>query len=282
MNSGPGNGCCPHQRQQELNEICDHHGPKATSDGVGQHEGSHDDQQQHGVGETTGGLDRLIGDDAECLDHLAHGEEGVTDADAVDRQRQQKSLDAPQPGSCRTAVAQLRERRIREHAAAPPERCEHHRHRHMGQPEPPPLPVCSQASRADNPGDVEGGVDGKRGGRHRRTGKPAAETTTGNEIIVFAPIASGQPETECQRGCQIHDQNGPVDGSHGAVRIAAVSPTSALIVSADHRPHPDQGLGWNEGSRPHRGAPAHGGNLRCVHERGAETPPLQSGCRQSD
>ena len=85
MNSSPRHSTCPQQCQQELNEIGDHHGPQSTGNGVSEHQGGHDDQQHQRVGEATGCLNRLIGDDAQCRDHLAHGEEGITDADAVHR-----------------------------------------------------------------------------------------------------------------------------------------------------------------------------------------------------
>ena len=182
------------QSQHQLNQIGHHHSPEPPGHGVSQHHQSHHRQQPQRVGHTEGR--RASGDDAQRFHHLAQGQKGVTDADAVHGQGQQECLDPPQPGRSRTAVTKFGERRISEHATAAPQRRKHHGHGHVGQAKAPPLPVPSQSTAADQASDVEGGVDGKRRRSHGCTSKPAAETTACDEIVLLTTVATGQPQPQ--------------------------------------------------------------------------------------
>ena len=254
MHGSPSHGGGPQQCQEQLNKISDHHGPQPPGHGVRQHQGSHDAQQQQRVGDPSGGGHRLVGDDAKSLHHFAHGQEGVTDADAVDRQCQQKGFDASEPGRCRPPVTQFGESGIGEHATTAPERCEHHGHCHMGQAEPPPLPVGREASSADDARHIERRIDGKGCGRHRGTREPAAEAATRHEVVILTTVASGQPETKGQRRRQIANQDDPVDRGHKTGQMAAVSLTSGESAAADRKQHPDPDRGWPAGSQRCRDA----------------------------
>ena len=198
--------------QQQLQTIGDNNGPKTASHRVNEHQGRHHQQQPNRVGEARQG--RLTADDAQGFHHLAHGQKGIANANAIHRQGQQKRLDSPQPRRCWSAVAQLREGGIGEHTAAAPERREHHRHGHMGQTKTPPLPIADQTAAAHQTGHVEGGIDREGGGRHRGAGQPAIEAAACNEIIVFTAVAACQPQAEHQGEQQIPPQQNPINGSH--------------------------------------------------------------------
>ena len=70
--------------KQQLDAIGDHHGPKAAGNGVNQHHGRYHHQQPDRIRQAAKGRATL--NDAQSLDHLAHGQKGVADADAIDRQ----------------------------------------------------------------------------------------------------------------------------------------------------------------------------------------------------
>ena len=211
----------PHQSEHKLHEVGDHNGPEPTGHGVSQHQHGDEGQQTNRVGQSE--QHRFARHQAQGFHHLAQRQKGIADADAVHGKRQQEGLDAPQPGRRPTAVTQLGKRRISQNPAAPPKGGEDNGHRHMGQAEAPPLPVTSQAATADQPGHVEGGVDRERGGRHRCAGQPAAQATPGNEVVLFTPIATGQPKAKHQGAHQIQTKKGPVDRCH-----ARSSPMTSL------------------------------------------------------
>ena len=259
MDGSPGHCGGSHQGQQQLHKIGDHHRPETSSHGVDEHHHSHHRQQQHGVGEPTNRSHRPIGHDAQRFHHFAHGQKGIADANAVHRQRQKKSLDTPQPGRRSTAVAQLGEGSVSHDATAAPKRCEDHRHRHVSQAKAPPFPVASQTTRAHKAGHIQRRIDREGGGRHRGTRQPTIEASTRNEVVVFALVASCQPEPEHQGAEQVRHEDQPVDPSHGPMQVVAVSlssPDLACFVSAiDRRQRFDPNRDWHEGSLPRHVAP---------------------------
>ena len=217
-----GDGARSEQCQNQLHQIRHHNGPEPPSHGVSQHHQRHQCQQPKGVGHAE--RRRAAGDDAQRLHHLAQCQKGVADADAVHRQSQQKRLDPTQPGCGSTAITQFGEGRISQHTAATPQRCEHHRHGHMGQAKTPPLPVPRQAAAADQTSDIERSIDGERRCGHGCTGKPATETTAGNEIVFLTVVATGQPQPQHQRQNQVGPEKSPVDRRHSLEQLVAVSP----------------------------------------------------------
>ena len=212
MKSRNSDGQGTDKSEHKLHQIGHHHGPETTGHGVGQHQNRHEGQQPNGVCDPR--QEELSGNKAKGFNHLAQGKEGIPNADAVDRNSEEKCLDSSQPGRCSSAVAKFGEGRIGQHSAAPPEGCEDHGHRHMRQAKAPPLPVARQAATADQSRDVEGGINRKGGGRHGRTGEPTAQTTAGEEIILLTPIASGQPDAKGKGEHQIEPQKSPVDRCH--------------------------------------------------------------------
>ena len=158
MDRSQRNGHRAGQGQHQLQHVGHHHSPQPAGSGVDQHQQRHARQQRQ--------LGLRGGGEPEGIAHLGHGEEGIAHADAIDRQGEQKGLDAAQPSRSGTAVTQLRESRIGEHPAAAPQRRKHHGHRHMGHPEAPPLPVARQAAQAHQPSHVERCVHREGGGCH--------------------------------------------------------------------------------------------------------------------
>ena len=198
--------------QQQLQAIGDNNGPKAASHRVNEHQGRHHKQQPNRVGEARQG--RLTTDDAQGFHHLAHGQKGIANANAIHRQGQQKRLDSPQPCRRWAAIAQLRERGVGEHTAAAPEGRKDHRHGHMGQTKTPPLPVAHQTAAPHQTSHVEGRIDREGGGRHRGASQPAIEAAASNEVIVFAAVAPRQPQAQHQGEQQITRQQNPINGGH--------------------------------------------------------------------
>ena len=197
----------PQQGQHQLKHVRDDHGPEAASCGVDQNQQANDGQQgDPGLGS---------GRQAQGLTHLGHGQEGIAQADAVDRQGEQKGLDAPQPGGRGPAVTQLRQGRIGQDTATSPERSKDHRHGDMGHTKAPPLPVAGEAAHAHQARHIEGRVDREGGGRHRGPGQPTLELTTRNEVVLLAAIAAGQPEANDEACHQIGDDDRPIDAGHG-------------------------------------------------------------------
>lgn len=107
---------------------------------------------------------------AQGLAHLGHGQEGVADTNAVDREGKEEGPDATQPGGGGAAGAQLSEGGISEHAAAAPRGSEHHRHGYMRHAETPPLPVPGKATHPNQTSHLKRCVHREGGGRHRGTG----------------------------------------------------------------------------------------------------------------
>ena len=200
------------QRQHKLDEIGDHDGPESTGHGVTHHKQSHHHQEPDRVRQSQCcGLTRH---QPQRFHHLAEGEEGIADADAVHRHGQQESLDAAQPSRRRSAIAQLGEGGVGEHTAAAPEGCEDNSHGHVGQTKAPPLPVARQAAGTHQAGDVKRRIDGEGGGRHRGAGQPAVQTTASHEIIRLAAVAAGQPQPQHQGENEVSSEKQPIDRCH--------------------------------------------------------------------
>ena len=197
----------PEQGQNQLQHVRDDHGPESAGRRV--------DQDQQGDDGQEGHLRLGGGGQAQGLTHLGHGQKGIAQADAVDRQGEQKRLDAPQPGGGGAAVAQFRQGRVGQNPTASPEGSEDDGHGDMGHTEAPPLPVAGETAHAHQPGDVEGRIDREGRGRHRGPRQPTFELTARDEVVRLTGVAAGQPEANEQARHQITDDDRPIDAAHG-------------------------------------------------------------------